>query len=93
MNNGYFGMVRQWQELFWDKRYSSVAMGASPDWVKLADAFGATGMRVEEQGEVEGAMRDALAAEGPVLLDVRVTPEENCYPMIPAGSAARDMVG
>ena len=93
MNNGYFGMVRQWQELFWDKRYSSVAMGASPDWVKLADAFGATGMKVEEQGEVEGAMRDALAAEGPVLLDVRVTPEENCYPMIPAGSAARDMVG
>ena len=86
MNNGYFGMVRQWQELFWDKRYSSVAMGASPDWVKLADAFGATGMRVEDQGEVEGAMRDALAAEGPVLLDVRVTPEENCYPMIPAGS-------
>ena len=93
MNNGYFGMVRQWQELFWDKRYSSVEMGASPDWVKLADAFGATGMRVDEQGEVEGAMRDALAAEGPVLLDVRVTPEENCYPMIPAGAAARDMVG
>jgi acetolactate synthase-1/2/3 large subunit len=93
MNNGYFGMVRQWQELFWEKRYSSVEMGASPDWVKLADAFGATGMKVEEQGEVEGAMRDALAAEGPVLLDVRVTPEENCYPMIPAGAAARDMVG
>jgi acetolactate synthase-1/2/3 large subunit len=93
MNNGYFGMVRQWQELFWDKRYSSVEMGDSPDWVKLADAFGATGMRVDEQSEVEGAMRDALAAEGPVLLDVRVTAEENCYPMIPAGSAARDMVG
>ena len=93
MNNGYFGMVRQWQELFWDGRYSSVEMGPSPDWVKLADAFGAKGMRVEDQGEVEGAMRDALAAEGPVLLDVRVSPEENCYPMIPAGAAARDMVG
>jgi acetolactate synthase-1/2/3 large subunit len=93
MNNGYFGMVRQWQELFWDKRYSSVEMGDSPDWVKLADAFGATGMRVEEAGEVEGAMRDALETEGPVLLDVRVTREENCYPMIPAGAAARDMVG
>jgi acetolactate synthase-1/2/3 large subunit len=93
MNNGYFGMVRQWQELFWDGRYSSVEMGPSPDWVKLADAFGAKGMRVEEQGEIEGAMRDALAAEGPVLLDVRVSPEENCYPMIPAGAAARDMVG
>jgi acetolactate synthase I/II/III large subunit len=93
MNNGYFGMVRQWQELFWDGRYSSVEMGPSPDWVKLAEAFGATGMRVEDTGEVEGAMRDALAAEGPVLLDVRVSPEENCYPMIPAGQAARDMVG
>ncbi|MGZ8676124.1 MAG: biosynthetic-type acetolactate synthase large subunit [Solirubrobacterales bacterium] len=93
MNNGYFGMVRQWQELFWEKRYSSVEMGPSPDWPKLAEAFGATGVRVEEAGEVEGAMRDALATEGPVLLDVAVTKEENCYPMIPAGSAARDMVG
>jgi acetolactate synthase I/II/III large subunit len=93
MNNGYFGMVRQWQELFWEKRYSSVEMGASPDWVKLADAFGAKGVLVDDQAEVEGAMRDALAEEGPVLVDVRVTPEENCYPMIPAGAAARDMVG
>ena len=93
MNNGYFGMVRQWQELFWEKRYSAVEMGPSPDWVKLADAFGAKGMLVDEQAEVEGAMRDALAEDGPVLLDVRVTPEENCYPMIPAGAAARDMVG
>ena len=66
MNNGYFGMVRQWQELFWDERYSSVEMGPSPDWVELAEAFGATGMRVDDAGEVEGAMRDALAAEGPV---------------------------
>ena len=93
MNNGYFGMVRQWQELFWEKRYSSVEMGPSPDWVKLADAFGAKGVLVDDQAEVEGAMRDALAEDGPVLLDVRVTPEENCYPMIPAGAAARDMVG
>jgi acetolactate synthase-1/2/3 large subunit len=86
-------MVRQWQELFWEKRYSSVEMGPSPDWVKLAEAFGAKGMRVEDAGEVEGAMRDALAAEGPVLLDCMVTKDENCYPMIPAGAAARDMVG
>ena len=93
MNNGYLGMVRQWQELFWDRRYSSVKMGGSPDWVKLAEAFGAKGMRVEDKGELVGAFRDALAEEGPVLVDVRVTPEENCYPMIPAGQAARDMVG
>ena len=93
MNNGYMGMVRQWQELFWDRRYSSVEMGPSPDWVKLADAFGATGMRCEDQADLEEMMDSALRTEGPVLLDVRVSPEENCYPMIPAGAAARDMVG
>ena len=93
MNNGYMGMVRQWQELFWDRRYSSVEMGPSPDWVKLAEAFGATGLRCEESADLEETMRSALDTEGPVLVDVRVTPEENCYPMIPAGAAARDMVG
>jgi acetolactate synthase-1/2/3 large subunit len=93
MNNGYLGMVRQWQELFWDKRYSSVDMGTSPDWVKLAEAFGARGMRVDQDADVEDAMREAIGHEGPVVLDVRVRKEENCYPMIPAGAAARDMVG
>jgi acetolactate synthase-1/2/3 large subunit len=93
MNNGYFGMVRQWQELFWEGRYSAVEMGPSPDWAKLADAFGATGMRVDDKNEVEAVMRTALETEGPVLVDVHVSKEENCYPMIPAGAAARDMVG
>jgi len=93
MNNGYMGMVRQWQELFWDGRYSSVEMGPSPDWVKLAEAFGATGLRCEDSADLEETMAKALETDGPVLLDVRVSPEENCYPMIPAGAAARDMVG
>jgi acetolactate synthase I/II/III large subunit len=93
MNNGHLGMVRQWQELFWDRRYSSVKMGSSPDWVKLADAFGAKGMLITDKNELVGGFKEALASEGPVLVDVRVTPEENCYPMIPAGQAARDMVG
>ncbi len=93
MNNAYLGMVRQWQELFWDRRYSAVAMGTTPDWVKLADAYGATGMRATEKGSLVETMREALAVEGPVVLDVQVTKEENCYPMIPAGQAARDMVG
>ncbi len=93
MNNGHFGMVRQWQELFWDDRYQSVEMGPSPDWVKLAEAFGWTGILCDRKDDLADAMRDALAADGPVLLDVRVTREENCYPMIPAGAAARDMVG
>jgi acetolactate synthase I/II/III large subunit len=93
MNNGYMGMVRQWQELFWNERYSSVEMGPSPDWVKLAEAFGLTGMRCEDSADLEEMMGKALEADGPVLLDVRVSPKENCYPMIPAGAAARDMVG
>src|SRR5688572_464342 len=93
MNNGYLGMVRQWQELFWDKRYSSVDMGASPDWVKLAEAFGATGMRITHKDELMDGFKTALDTDGVVLVDVHVTKEENCYPMIPAGQAARDMVG
>jgi acetolactate synthase-1/2/3 large subunit len=93
MNNGHFGMVRQWQELFWDGRYSSVEMGDSPDWVKLAEAFGWTGIRCADKGELKDAMRATLEADGPALLDVQVSKTENCYPMIPAGAAARDMVG
>jgi acetolactate synthase-1/2/3 large subunit len=93
MNNGYLGMVRQWQELFWDRRYSAVDMGTSPDFAKLADAYGALGMRITKKEELVEGMKTALAADGPVVVDVAVTKEENCYPMIPAGQAARDMVG
>jgi acetolactate synthase-1/2/3 large subunit len=92
MNNGYMGMVRQWQELFWDRRYSAVEMGASPDWVKLAEAFGATGLFCDKADDLEATMAKALETEGPVLVDVRVAAEENCYPMIPPGNAARDLV-
>jgi acetolactate synthase-1/2/3 large subunit len=93
MNNGYLGMVRQWQELFWDRRYSQVDMGQHPDFVKLAEAYGATGLRFEDKHTLVQDMRAAIATEGPVVVDVRVTREENTYPMIPAGKAARDMVG
>ncbi len=93
MNNGYLGMVRQWQELFWDGRYSQVDMGAHPDFVKLADAYGATGIRLTDKTTLVDDMRAALETPGPVLVDVRVTQEENVYPMISPGQAARDMVG
>jgi acetolactate synthase-1/2/3 large subunit len=93
MNNGYLGMVRQWQELFWDRRYSHVEMGAWPDFVKLAEAYGATGMRLDDKRTLVDGMREALATDGVVVVDVPVTREENTYPMIPAGKAARDMVG
>ena len=93
MNNGYLGMVRQWQELFWDKRYSHVDMGQWPDFVKLAEAYGATGLRLEDKHTLVADMKEVLAMDGPVLVDVRVTREENTYPMIPAGQPARNMVG
>jgi len=93
MNNGYLGMVRQWQELFWDKRYSHVDMGQWPDFVKLAEAYGAHGVRLTDKATLVDDLKTAIAVEGPVVVDVRVTAEENVYPMIPAGQAARDMVG
>ncbi len=93
MNNGYLGMVRQWQELFWDKRYSHVETGEFPDFVKLAEAYGATGRRLHDKTTLISDLREALAIEGPVVVDVRVTREENTYPMIPAGQPAREMVG
>ncbi len=93
LNNGYLGMVRQWQELFWDKRYSQVDMGSYPDFVKLAEAYGATGIRLTDKTTLVDDLKAAIATEGPVVVDVRVTAEENVYPMIPAGQAARDMVG
>ena len=92
-NNGYLGMVRQWQELFWDKRYSQVDMGQYPDFVKLAEAYGATGVRLTQKGTLVDDLKAAFATPGPVVVDVRVTREENTYPMISPGAAARDMVG
>jgi acetolactate synthase-1/2/3 large subunit len=93
MNNGYLGMVRQWQELFWDHRYSQVDTGSYPDFVKLAEAYGATGMRLTDKRSLVADMRAAIDTPGTVVVDVRVTREENTYPMIAPGAAARDMVG
>ena len=99
VNNGYLGMVRQWQELFWDKRYSAVDMreegptGAWPDFVKLAEAMGATGMLFEDKNTLVDDIKRALATPGPVVADICVTREVNVYPMIAPGEAARDMVG
>ena len=93
INNGYLGMVRQWQELFWDNRYSHVDMGQSPDFVKLAEAYGATGLRLTSKTSLVDDLKAAIAIEGPVVVDIRVTREENVYPMIAPGAAAREMVG
>jgi acetolactate synthase-1/2/3 large subunit len=93
MNNNYLGMVRQWQELFWDRRYSQVDTGQWPNFVKVAEAYGATGLKLTDKHTLVQDMRDAIATEGPVLVDVTVGREENVYPMIVPGQAARDMRG
>jgi len=94
MNNGYLGMVRQWQELFWDHRYSQVDLqDHSPDWVKLAEAYGLQGVQLTKKESLVADMKRIMDMDGPVLVDVRVTREENTYPMIPSGEPARNMVG
>jgi acetolactate synthase-1/2/3 large subunit len=92
MNNRYLGMVRQWQELFYGKRYSQVDLECQPDFVKLAEAFGAVGLRAEGPGDVKPIIEKAISTPGPVLVDVVCEREENCFPMIPAGSAIRDII-
>ncbi|HOU28958.1 MAG TPA: biosynthetic-type acetolactate synthase large subunit [Thermoleophilia bacterium] len=93
LNNGYLGMVRQWQDLFWDKRYSFTDITLQPDFVKLAEAFGALGLRVAAKEEVEPALREALAAGRTAVIDFNVAQEENVLPMVPAGSEITEMIG
>jgi acetolactate synthase-1/2/3 large subunit len=92
MNNGYLGMVRQWQELFYNNRLSSVLLEGFPDPEKLAGAYGFKGRTVERPRELRSALEAAVREPGPYLLNVRVTPFENVYPMVPAGGAINEMV-
>ncbi|MBI2562060.1 MAG: acetolactate synthase large subunit [candidate division NC10 bacterium] len=92
VNNRYLGMVRQWQELFYGKRYSQVDLEIQPDFVKLAEACGAVGLRAERPGDVRPLIEKAVSTPGPVVMDMVCEREENCYPMIPAGSAIRDII-
>ncbi len=92
LNNQYLGMVRQWQELFFDKRYSSVNLAGSPDFVKLAEAYGAVGLRAVEPSDVEGVIKEAIKVKKPVLMDFVVDREEDVFPMVPAGGAINQMI-
>jgi acetolactate synthase-1/2/3 large subunit len=87
LNNGWLGMVRQWQKLFWDRRYSNTLLGADPDFVKIAQAFGARGMRVEKSGEIYDALKEALNCGETCLVEIMVDCEEDITPMIPANPA------
>ncbi|MDP8230675.1 MAG: biosynthetic-type acetolactate synthase large subunit [Candidatus Gorgyraea atricola] len=93
LNNGCLGMVRQWQELFYKRRYSHTILESCPDFVKLAEAYGAAGMRITKKSEVKKAIKKALDIKGPVLMDFRVEPEENVFPMVPAGQPINKMIG
>ncbi len=93
LNNRYLGMVRQWQEFFYDKRYSNSYMDALPDFVKLAEAYGHVGMKIEKPADVEGALREAFAMKDRlVFLDFITDQKENVYPMIPAGGGLNEMI-
>jgi acetolactate synthase-1/2/3 large subunit len=92
LNNRYLGMVRQWQELFYEKRYASTSMEGAPDFVKLAEAYGAKGLRATRPSEVDEVLKEGLAAEGTVIMDFLVDREESVYPMVPAGRAITEML-
>ena len=91
LNNSFLGMVRQWQQLFYERRYSSTPL-AAPDFVKLAEAYGAVGLRATKPQEVEPVIKEALNTPRPVIMDFRVEPEECVMPMVPAGKAIHEML-
>jgi len=93
VNNGYLGMVRQWQDMFFDERFSQVNLTQTlPDYAALARAYGALGFTVENEEDLDTALREALASGRTCVVDARVDPREHCFPMIPAGAAATDVV-
>jgi acetolactate synthase-1/2/3 large subunit len=92
LNNNYLGMVRQWQELFYDKRYSHTGLEVAPDFVALAQAYGAVGLRATKPSEVEPVIKEALATDNTVIMDFVISREEGVYPMVPAGKATTEML-
>ena len=92
LNNNYLGMVRQWQELFYDKKYSHTTLDVAPDFVKLAEAYGAVGLRASKPSEVEPVIKEALATNNTVIMDFVISREEGVYPMVPAGKATTEML-
>jgi acetolactate synthase-1/2/3 large subunit len=93
INNGWLGMVRQWQELFYAERYAETHLTKQvPDYAQLAEALGGTGFVVESEDELESTLRAALECGGTAVVDARVDPDENCYPMVPAGAASIDTI-
>ena len=92
LNNCYLGMVRQWQELFYKQNYMCTCMEGQPDFVKLAEAYGAEGYRITEEADLASTLKKALESPNPAVIDVKVAREENVYPMVPAGKGLDEML-
>ena len=92
LNNEYMGMVRQWQELLHGSRYSESYSAALPDFVKLAESFHAKGLRATDASDLDRVIHEMLAHDGPVIADICVAKDENCFPMIPSGAAHNEMI-
>lgn len=92
LNNGFLGMVRQWQELFFNRRYSQTCLESSVDFVKLAEAYGALGLRATKKSEVGDIIREAVKSDRPTIIDFVVEREENVSPMVPSGAAINEIL-
>jgi len=92
LNNGFLGMVRQWQELFFNRRYSETCLESSVDFVKLAEAYGALGLRATKKSEVKDVIEEAVKSQRPTIIDFVVEREENVSPMVPAGAAINEIL-
>ena len=93
VNNGYLGMVRQWQDMFFEERFSQIHLTRNvPDYARLAEAYGAVGFTVDNEDELESTLEEALSCGRMAVVDAWVCERERCYPMIPAGAAALDLV-
>ncbi|MEP6812246.1 MAG: thiamine pyrophosphate-dependent enzyme, partial [Actinomycetota bacterium] len=93
VNNGYLGMVRQWQDMFFEERFSQIHLTQTlPDYAALACAYGALGFTVDNAEDLDAALKEALASGQTCVVDARVDPREHCFPMIPAGAAALDVM-
>ena len=92
MNNGFLGMVRQWQHLFYKDDFFATRYTGNPDFVKIAEAYGIMGIRVTDKTQVTAAIQDAMAHDGPVIVDFVVDPEENVYPFIPPGESIKQLI-
>ncbi len=92
LNNGFLGMVRQWQEIFFNKNYSGTVLAYNPDFVKVAEAYGIKGLRASQQQEIDAVIDEAMETDGPVVIDFRIVQEENVYPMVAPGKAVDEMI-